>query len=121
MPRKLRRRKDRRRTRDVWSRILPWLMGAAWVTLLAVMLFYHRASPEFYTLFDEFYGLDLRRMWDHRFLKYLFYAIILGLFISISSIVLGVFRARRKTDRKKQIVVLAGLYMLLTFLAWRLV
>ncbi|MCG8564764.1 MAG: hypothetical protein MI747_06745 [Desulfobacterales bacterium] len=96
-------------------------MGAAWVVFIFAIFIFHRARPEFHTLFDDFYGLDLRRVWDNRFLQYLLYCIIVGLAISLSSLLLGIFRARRKADRKKQLMILATLYTILAILAWRLI
>ena len=76
----------------------------------------HRAQPEFDTLFDEFYEIDLRMAWDDRFLYYLALMMLVGLGVSLSSLLLGLFRARRKSDKKRQIFILVVLYVLLTLI-----
>ncbi len=116
-----RRRTDRRRAKDFWSRTLPFLLGGGWIVLLVTLLVYHRASPEFYTLFDAFYQLKLRRVWDNRFVRYLLISLSVGLGISFVGMVLGAFRARRKTDQKPQLIVLVFAYLLLAVLCLRLV
>lgn len=82
------------------------------------MLVFHRAQPEYETVFDRFYQLDLRTVWDARFLQYLLYTILLGLAISILGLVLARFRGRRKTDHKRQTIILGILYLILFVLLW---
>jgi H+/Cl- antiporter ClcA len=85
------------------------------------MLVFHRAQPEFETFFDRFYQLDLRTVWDLRFLQYLLYIIFLGLAISIFGMILARFRARRKNDLKKQMKILGCLYLALFFIYWLMI
>jgi cation transporter-like permease len=82
------------------------------------LLFFHKAQPEFETFFDKFYGLGLRTTWDMKFVQYLVYTILLGLVVSVMGMGLSRFRARRKTDPKKQLILLGVLYLLLFGVAW---
>ena len=79
---------------------------------------FHFAQPEFETLFDRFYALNLRTHWDLNTLHYLAYTMFLGLGVSIGGMMLGVFRARRRTDHRKPIVILGGLYLALIIVYW---
>ncbi len=93
----------------------------AWTVLFVFMLVFHLAQPEFETFFDRFYQLDLRTVWELRFLQSLLYIIFLGLAISIFGVILARFRARRKNDLKKQMIVLGGLYLTLFFIYWLMI
>ena len=88
----------------------------ACLILFFSFLVLHRAQPEFDTLFDDFYEIDLRGAWDDQFLYYLALMMVMGLGVSLSTLFLGLFRARRKSDKKKQIIILVILYTLLTLL-----
>ncbi|HKK98809.1 MAG TPA: hypothetical protein VJ943_01055 [Desulfotignum sp.] len=112
---------ERRKSKDVWTRIFIALHLLAWTVLFVSMLIFHRAQPEFETFFDRFYQLNLRTVWDLRFLQYLLYIIFLGLAISIFGLILSRFRARRKNDRKKQMKLLGGLYLVLFFIYWLMI
>gem|GEM_PF-2186808 len=90
----------------------------AWLVLFAGLLVFHFAQPEFETLFDRFYALHLRTEWNYLFLKYTAYTMGLGLVISLSGMMLGLFRARRKTDRRIPIIVLSLLYLILIVVYW---
>lgn len=79
---------------------------------------FHFAQPEFETLFDRFYALNLRTDWDHGVLKVLAFTIALGLSVSLAGMVLGLFRARRKTDHRNPIILLCLLYLILILVYW---
>lgn len=79
---------------------------------------FHKAQPEFETVFDRFYQLDLRTNWDMQFVYYLTYAIVLGLACSLIGLGLSLFRARRETDHKTPILILGVLYLVLFVLSW---
>jgi len=96
---------DRRKTIDFWAKILFYLNILAWILLIIILLIFHRAQPEFETLFDRFYQLKLRTHWDIQYLYYLTYMVIFGIFISITGLLLGVFRGRRENDHKKALII----------------
>ena len=96
---------DRRQTIDFWAKLLFCLNILAWILLIIILLVFHRAQPEFETLFDRFYRLNLRTDWDLQYLNYLIYMVISGIFISIAGLLLGVFRGRRERDHKKALII----------------
>ena len=109
---------ERRKSRDVWARLFLVVNFAAWLVLFAAMLVFHFAQPEFETLFDRFYRLNLRTYWDSDFIRYLAYTLGMGLAVSLTGMVLGLFRARRSTDHRNPIIVLGVLYLILFFIYW---
>lgn len=109
---------DRRKTKDFWAKLLFYLNAVAWICITGILLVFHRAQPEFETLFDRFYQLTLRTQWDDQYLFYLFYLVIAGLFISLAGLVLAYFRGRRKQDHKL-ILVITGMISL--FVLWVLI
>ena len=90
----------------------------AWLVLFAALMVFHFAQPQFETLFDRFYALSLRTRWDDMLLKYLAYTIGLGLAVSLSGMMLGLVRARRKTDHRIPIIALGILYLILIVVYW---
>lgn len=102
---------ERRKTIDFWAKFLFYLNIAAWILLAFILFIFHRAQPEFETIFDRFYHLKLRTNWDIQYLYYLTYSVIFGIFISVSGMLLGIFRGRRKNDHKK-ILILTGIISL---------
>jgi len=102
---------ERRKTIDFWAKILFYLNISAWILLISILFIFHLAQPEFETLFDRFYQLKLRTAWDIQYLNYLVYMVISGIFISLSGVLLGIFRGRRKNDHKKALI-LTGLISL---------
>jgi hypothetical protein len=96
---------DRRRQTDFWAGLLFKLNILSWALLLWILLVFHRAQPEFETLFDRFYHLSLRTSWD---IQYLYYLTILagsGIVISLFGLVLGFYRGRRRDDHKKALLM----------------
>ncbi|MCK5163070.1 MAG: hypothetical protein KAQ72_05110 [Desulfobacula sp.] len=96
---------ERRKTTDFWATLLFYLNILAWILLITILLVFHRAQPEFETFFDRFYQLKLRTDWDIQYLYYLIYMVIFGIFISLSGLLLGVFRGRRESDHKKALII----------------
>ncbi len=86
--------------------------------LFVTLIVFHKAQPEFETIFDRFYQLNLRTDWDMNFVRYLVYVVALGLAASVAGLGLALVRARRKTDHRTPIIVLGGLYVLLFVLSW---
>lgn len=85
---------------------------------MVFLLVFHRAQPEYETLFDRFYHLNLRTYWDKTFIRYLVYTAVGGLAASLAGLFLALFRARRKTDHRKSIIILGCLYFILILLCW---
>lgn len=116
------RRKDpsieRRKSKDFWSRLFILINYIAWLVLFVTLIVFHKAQPEFETVFDRFYQLDLRTSWDMQFVYYFAYAIVLGLACSLTGLGLSLFRARRQTDHKAPILILGVLYLVLFILSW---
>ena len=107
---------DRRKSKDLLARAFIWINYAAWGILFVSLLVFHRAQPEFETLFDRYYRLNLRTEWDTVFLHYLLWIITLGFAASLAGLCLAMVRARRKTDHKVPIIILGALYLFLFIL-----
>lgn len=96
---------ERRKATDFWARLLFLLNICAWILLAAILFVFHRAQPEYETVFDRFYNLKLRTYWDIQYLYYLVYIVSAGIFISLSGLILGIYRGRRERDHKKALIV----------------
>lgn len=109
--------KERRKSQDFWAKVLFFLNMFAWGLMAVLFFIFHKAQPEFETMFDRFYHLNLRTNWDLRYLLYLIYAVGFGIVISIFGLILGIYRGRRKTDHKKALIIV-GVISLLFLGVW---
>ncbi|MFH2092365.1 MAG: hypothetical protein ABIJ31_08375 [Pseudomonadota bacterium] len=95
---------DRRKATDFWARLLFKLNILSWLILSFILFVFHRAQPQFETLFDRFYKIRLRTSWDVQYLYYLIVLVVIGLMISLSGLALGIYRGRRTQDHKKALM-----------------
>jgi len=107
---------DRRTISDFWAKLLFYLNILAWILLFFILVIFHRAQPEFESVFDRFYQLNLRTDWDIQYLYYLIYTVIVGIVISLSGLLLSIFRGRRQNDHKKALII-TGIISLIMLLA----
>ena len=103
---------ERRQTTDFWVKLLFYLNIIAWILLIFMLFVFHRAQPEFESVFDRYYHLQLRTSWDIQYLYYLIYIVITGIFITLSGLLLGLFRGRRANDHKKALII-TGIFSLI--------
>ncbi len=101
---------DRRKRTDMGHRMFILLSIFSWVVFIAGLVIFHRAQPEFVTVFDRFYHLKLRTQWDYQYVTYMFYTIAGGFFASLINLLLARIRARRRTDYKGNVIFLGCLY-----------
>lgn len=97
---------------DFWAGLLFFFNILAWILLIILLFVFHSAQPEFETLFDRVYQLELRTNWDSQYLYYLTYTVIFGLLLCLSGLFLGIFRGRRQKDSKAALI-LTGIISLL--------
>ncbi len=97
---------ERRKTTDFWAKLLFYLNILAWILLVVILLIFHRAQPEFESVFDRFYRLRLRTYWDIQYLYYLIYVVTTGIVISLAGLILGLYRGRREKDHKKALIIM---------------
>ncbi len=110
---------ERRKISDFWAKLLFYLNIAAWILLFFMLLVFHRAQPEFESVFDRYYHLQLRTHWDIQYLYYLVYIVITAIAISLSGLLLSLVRGRRENDHKKVLILvgIVSLIMLFTFMS----
>jgi hypothetical protein len=108
---------DRRKSMDLFRLVFIWMNIAACVGLIAAILIFHRAQPEFETFFDRFYDLQLRRYWDQNYVRFLVDVLGAGALISAAGLWLSRYRGRRSTDHRRLVLGLTVLYSLLFVLS----
>jgi len=108
---------ERRKAIDFWAGFLFYLNVFTWILFVFILLVFHRAQPEFETLFDRFYHLNLRTSWDLEYLQYLIYVVITGIFISLSGLLLTLFRGRRKNDHKKGLIAIGFISLIMLWIS----
>nr|WP_321396601.1 hypothetical protein [uncultured Desulfobacter sp.] len=111
------RQTDRRKSMDLFRLVFIWVNIAACVGLIAAILIFHRAKPEFETVFDRFYHLQLRSYWDQNYVRFLVDVLGAGSLVSAAGLWLSRYRGRRSTDFRHLVLILTILYGLLFVLS----
>ena len=108
---------DRRKSTDFFRRFFAWMNIAACAGLIAAILIFHRAQPEFESFFDRYYHLQVRRYWDQGYIRLLVGVLGVGTLINAAGLFLARYRGRRSTDHRKLALLLTILYSLLFVLS----
>lgn len=110
----LKRKKERRRGPDLWTRALRWIGIGGWLILLAVFAMLDRAKPDRGTFIDLMYfeqmgiPVALRPDWNQELVSYIFYLMIVSLCVSLMGLFINYRRHRRKDDGYRAYLVILG-------------
>lgn len=91
-------RRKRSRKHDRFYQCVVALNILAWVLLLASLIMFHYARPEFISGVQNFWGIEGRDFWSQEHLADLLTLLQICLLITIVTIVMRSRRSRRKTD-----------------------
>ncbi len=92
---------DRRQTpvsKEPLFRIMVILNIVAWFSLLAALILFHYARPEFISGVQKFWGVEGRIYWSEAHIDGLLATLQICLGLSLVSMLLRLRRNRRKTD-----------------------
>ena len=92
---------DRRQTpasKEPLFRVMVILNVAAWVSLLAALILFHYARPEFISGVQKFWGVEGRIYWSQEHVDGLLTTLQICLGLSLVSMILRFRRNRRKND-----------------------
>ena len=92
---------DRRQTpvsKEPLFRIMVILNIVAWFSLLAALILFHYARPEFISGVQKFWGVEGRIYWSEAHIDGLLVTLQICLGLSLVSMLLRLRRNRRKTD-----------------------
>lgn len=93
---------DRRvitREKDTLYQVAIGLNVIAWMLLVAALILFHYARPEFITGVQNYWGIEGRANWSEDHLGDLLTLLQICLVTTIITLILGSRRSRRKTDR----------------------
>ena len=101
---------ERRRGPDLWLRMIRWLGIISWSLMLPLMFLIDRAKPEFETVFDRMFDLQVRSSWDAEVFRLAVYLMVVLFFLSATGFMISRKRARRKEDSMRvHLLILMGL------------
>ena len=92
---------DRRQTppsKEPVFRVMVILNVTAWVSLLAALVLFHYARPEFISGVQKFWGVEGRIYWSKEHVDGLLTTLQICLGLSLVSMILRLRRNRRKSD-----------------------
>lgn len=92
---------DRRQlpaSKEPLFRIMVILNVTAWISLLAALVLFHYARPEFISGVQKFWGVEGRIIWSQAHVDGLLATLQVCLGLSLISMILRLRRNRRKTD-----------------------
>ena len=92
---------DRRQTpasKEPLFRVMVILNVTAWFSLLAALVLFHYARPEFISGVQKFWGVEGRIYWSQDHVDGLLTTLQVCLGLSLTSMILRLRRNRRKTD-----------------------
>ncbi|MFC2140410.1 hypothetical protein ACFLQ1_01660 [Candidatus Auribacterota bacterium] len=104
---------DRRKRPDKLLKSLKWFGVGGWSLLIIAMFCLGLAKPRATTFFDKFYDVHKYDSWNTTTLKFMFFFMIFGLFVSIAGLVVNIKRHHRKNDEYKIYLIILGIISLL--------
>lgn len=106
---------ERRRGPDVWIRSLTWLAVSGWILMFFALILAGLAKPESKTVYDHFFSVSrtFRNYWDDRLVRYIYYIMSAGIFISTVGLLINRKRHRRKYDQYRISLILLGIISLM--------
>ena len=103
---------ERRKGWNAWDLAIRWLAGGGWLALFAALFLLDRARPQTETFFDRINKVPLRHAWNLALARYILYAMILGLVLSLAGIAINLGHYRRKEDELRLSLILIALIAL---------
>ncbi len=98
LPEKQWHRQERRGKVEGWRRWVWVLAIFGWLLILASLVLFHYARPEFKAGLDSHWGLQAREAWDRQMADWLFYCTAVTGVLSLISLYINSRYQRRKTD-----------------------
>jgi hypothetical protein len=100
---------DRRRGPDRLMRIIRYLGVASWAILLTALILVEKARPQVEKYLGKKMDIQLQNSWDLKFIRFLFYLMILGLCLSIVGFAINTMRMHRRTDEYRLSLIFLGI------------
>lgn len=91
-------RQERRKGPDIWLRMIQWIGLISWGLMLPLLYLIDRAKPEFETLFDKMFDLQVRSTWNLDVYRWAVFLMVFLLILSGVGLVINKTRNRRRED-----------------------
>lgn len=109
----LERYNDRRKGPDIIVKLVQLSGTVIWLMVIAIFIVLGMAKPKEQTLFENLANIQLHRTWNYNLLRSAFFMLVFLFLICIISLILNIFRHKRKTDRFNPVVIV---FMILSFI-----
>lgn len=91
-------KQNRRKGPDIWLYMIQLIGMISWALMLPLLYLVDRAKPQFETLFDKMFDLQVRSTWDLDLYKWAVLLMFFLLFISGVGLIINKTRSRRRED-----------------------
>ena len=108
--------KDRRKGPDKLTNIIQYFGFSAWCILIVGLALIEKARPTVEQQAERGYKVALNTNWNLDLIRYMFYLMILGIFVSMAGIVLNSMRLKRRTDELRMSILFLAVISLGTIL-----
>ncbi len=92
---------ERRKSNDVWMKIVKGIRVLAWLTFTCALFLSYYAAPETNYGVLRYHNIEIRKFWLTPLTGYLYLLLWLSAALSYISLLINKFRSRRQTDNKR--------------------
>lgn len=104
---------DRRKGPDFWAKWVSWAGIIVWIIVFVIVFIVDKAKPRVENFIDRMFHVTLRKTWDTSLMLYAFYLLLFLFLLCALTIIINMYRHRRKTDRFNPTVIFFGIASLI--------
>lgn len=100
---------DRRKGPDFWVKWVRRVGIIVWIIVIAIIFIIDKAKPPLESFLDRMFNIQLRKTWDDSLMFYAFCLLLFLFLLCAFTMVINIYRHRRKTDRFNPTVIFFGI------------
>lgn len=97
---------DRRKGPDLLTKWVKWSGIISWLIIIVILFLTVVAKPDFESYMDKSLHIILGDTWNISLLKFAFILLVFLFFFCMISMIINLFRSRRKSDRFNKTLII---------------